>query len=96
MNNLNTLHLLRQQRREINITDNNSAPVTSDGGYLLCPCCGGTDMRQVSDGVTLDGDGVSIEMNCPDDCGDATLDVTFYLGAAHLSWRNSKRGRKGA
>jgi len=95
MNNLNTLHLLRQQRREINITDNNSIP-TFAGRILLCPCCGGEDMRPVSDGVTLDSDGVTIEFTCPDGCGDATLDIVHPNGSALLGWRHSKRGRAGA
>ena len=92
----NALHLFLQPDPQININDNNAAPVT-DGGYLMCPCCGGIDMRPVPNGgITLDGDGVTIAMYCADDCGDVTLDIVHPLGAMHLSWRHTKRGRKGA
>jgi len=95
MDKPNTLRAFLQPSPEINITDNNSIP-TFAGRILLCPCCSGEDMRPVSDGVTLDGDGVTIEFTCPDGCGDATLDIVHPNGSALLGWRHSKRGRAGA
>ena len=89
------LHLFLQPSPEINITDNNSIP-TFEGRMLLCPCCGGCDMRPIQGGVTLDSDGVTIEMTCPDGCGDVTLDIVHPNGTVLLGWRHSKRGRAGA
>ena len=95
MDKPNTLRAFLQPSPKINITDNNSTPECTRG-MLICPCCGVDDMRPVQDGVTLDGDGVTIEMTCPEGCGDVTLDIVHPNGTVLLGWRHSKRGRAGA
>ena len=90
-------HFINPPDPQIQITDDNAAPIT-DGGYLTCPRCGEVDMRRDPDHcVDLNYEGVSMRFYCAaNNCGSATLDLIEPEGMVHLSWRHSTLGRKGS